>query len=104
MTGHLSNDFLDAKELGRYKTFVVRDASDAKYDTIDEHDNSILDSSTLLHEKYKCPNDSRNVKELTDVFKLEFGDKIRRKILIFVISFTKMRQTKVSAVSAVARS
>ena len=51
---YLSNNVIDAKTLG-YKTFVVRDAIHA--DTTDENDNGVLDSSALLHEKYKCPAD-----------------------------------------------
>ena len=60
LTGNLSSDIMEVKELGRYKTFVVSDGTIAPPNQVQkmiEHGIEFVQSTTLLIEKYKCPHE-----------------------------------------------
>lgn len=60
ITGHFLYNAMDAKELG-YKTFVVSDATDGNpevFDNMVKNGVKIVDTSTLLLDIYKCPENS----------------------------------------------
>ena len=60
LTGNLSNDIMEVKELGQYKTFIVSDGTIAPKDLVHkmiEHGIEFVQSTSLLTEKYKCPHE-----------------------------------------------
>ena len=57
ITGHFFNNVMEAKEMG-YKTFAVSDATNGnqeEFDDLVKNGIKIVDTSTLLRDKYNCP-------------------------------------------------